>query len=145
MPSNGLRVLCLDGGGMKSYTSLLILNRILRTMASEGSLPCKPKPCDIFDLIVGTSTGGIIAVMLGRLGMTVDDCLEEFKATGKAVFDKTVSSTTIGKIFKGASGSAFYDIKALQKRIKHILQERKLDSDTPFLEDDPSCKVYVAF
>jgi hypothetical protein len=26
-----------------------------------------PKPCEIFDLIVGTSTGGLIAILLGRL------------------------------------------------------------------------------
>jgi patatin-like phospholipase/acyl hydrolase len=28
-----------------------------------------PKPCDYFDLIGGTSTGGLIAIMLGLLGM----------------------------------------------------------------------------
>jgi len=26
-----------------------------------------PKPCEVFDLIVGTSTGGLLAIMLGRL------------------------------------------------------------------------------
>lgn len=26
-----------------------------------------PKPCDVFDLIAGTSTGGLLAIMLGRL------------------------------------------------------------------------------
>jgi patatin-like phospholipase/acyl hydrolase len=28
-----------------------------------------PRPCDYFDLIGGTSTGGLIAIMLGLLGM----------------------------------------------------------------------------
>lgn len=126
---------------MKGYTSLLILKRIIRTMAVEGSLQLEPKPCDVFDLIVGTSTGGLIAVMLGRLGMTVDECLREFEVTGKTVFDKKVPSTKIGKLLKGASGSAFYNIKSLQNRIKEVLRNRKLDADAAFLEDDPRCRV----
>lgn len=28
-----------------------------------------PRPCDYFELICGTSTGGLIAIMLGRLRM----------------------------------------------------------------------------
>jgi len=27
------------------------------------------RPCEVFDLICGTSTGGLIAIMLGRLEM----------------------------------------------------------------------------
>jgi patatin-like phospholipase/acyl hydrolase len=82
MAANSLRVLCLDGGGVKRYTSLLILKRIFRTTVSEGLLAEEPKPCDVFDLIAGTSTGGIIAVMLGRLHMTIDECLRQYERTG---------------------------------------------------------------
>ena len=34
-------------------------------------LDSAPLPCEYFDLIGGTSTGGIIAIMLGRLRMVM--------------------------------------------------------------------------
>jgi hypothetical protein len=35
---------------------------------------------DLFSLVAGTDTGGVIAIMLGRLGMSVDDCITQFMA-----------------------------------------------------------------
>ncbi|KAM0321483.1 hypothetical protein ACHAQA_010097 [Verticillium albo-atrum] len=48
----------------------MILHNPMATIDHEEP----PKPCDYFDLIGGTSTGGPIAVVLGRLRMSVDDC-----------------------------------------------------------------------
>jgi patatin-like phospholipase/acyl hydrolase len=71
-----LRVLCLDGGGVRGLSSLIMLNAILAEMQLKlvnEFKPLKPippiRPCQIFDLICGTSTGGLIALMLGRLEM----------------------------------------------------------------------------
>ncbi|KAK5260285.1 hypothetical protein LTR40_004452 [Exophiala xenobiotica] len=43
-------------------------------------------PCHYFDFIAGTSTGGLIAMMLGRLRMTVGHCIEEYIMLGAKVF-----------------------------------------------------------
>jgi hypothetical protein len=126
---------------MKGYTSLLILKRIFRIMMSEGSLTEEPKPCDVFDLIVGTSTGGLIAVMLGRLHMTIDECLREYEQTGKVVFDKSFTSSKLSKLIKGVSGSSFYDINNLQARIKEVVSIHMSDTSLDFKEDNPRCKV----
>ncbi|KAG9553965.1 hypothetical protein KCU79_g11719, partial [Aureobasidium melanogenum] len=67
-----LRILSLDGGGVRGYSMLIILQELMhRTFVEiEGRAPKRheiPKPCDHFDLIAGTGTGGLIAIMLGRL------------------------------------------------------------------------------
>ena len=61
------RILSLDGGGIRGLSSLLILRTIMERIRLANQLSQTPKPCDYFDLIGGTSTGGLIAIMLGRL------------------------------------------------------------------------------
>ena len=51
-------------------------------------LSSTPKPCEIFDMICGTSTGGIIALMLGRLRMSIDDTRNVYSQVAKDVFGK---------------------------------------------------------
>jgi patatin-like phospholipase/acyl hydrolase len=63
------RVLTLDGGGVRGLSSLLILREIMEDIERRTDADETPLPCEYFDLIGGTSTGGLIAIMLGRLGM----------------------------------------------------------------------------
>ena len=52
-----------------------------------------PKPCEYFDLIGGTGTGGLIAIMLGRLRMNTKDCMRVYVQMTRKVFetDKTIA------------------------------------------------------
>ena len=70
------RILALDGGGVRGLSSLLIIEKLMheiqRIMVHNGHATADgalPLPCEYFDLICGTSTGGLIAIMLGRLRM----------------------------------------------------------------------------
>lgn len=65
------RVLTFDGGGVRGLSSLLILREIMENVGQERGLPETetPKPYEYLDLIGGTSTGGLIAIMLGLFGM----------------------------------------------------------------------------
>ncbi len=63
------RILSLDGGGVRGLSSLLILRDIMEDIERRTEADETPKPCEYFDLIGGTSTGGLIAIMLGLLGM----------------------------------------------------------------------------
>jgi patatin-like phospholipase/acyl hydrolase len=64
-----LRILALDGGGVRGLSEILILKFLMSRLQFEAKLPEVPEPWRYFDLICGTSTGGLLALMLGRLRM----------------------------------------------------------------------------
>lgn len=77
-------VLALDGGGYRGYASLLMLKRIL---PSTGEPPTRRVyPYQYFDLICGTSTGGLIAILLGALHLDIDEAIKLYKKLSKTVF-----------------------------------------------------------
>jgi patatin-like phospholipase/acyl hydrolase len=60
LDSTGLCLLSLDGGGVRGLSTLYILKNIMDRLnhnRKESELP-PVKPCEAFDLIGGTSTGG---------------------------------------------------------------------------------------
>jgi patatin-like phospholipase/acyl hydrolase len=66
------RILSLDGGGVRGLSSLLVLQEIMKEAGLKTGKEKRedsPRPCEYFDLICGTSTGGLIAIMLGLLRM----------------------------------------------------------------------------
>ena len=65
------RVLSLDGGGAKGFYTLGVLKEI-------EAIVSQPL-CNSFDLIFGTSTGSIIAALLG-LGFSVDEIHALYRA-----------------------------------------------------------------
>jgi patatin-like phospholipase/acyl hydrolase len=54
MPGSELRLLALDGGGVRGLSALMILEQLMEAV----DLDAPPKPCEYFDMIGGTSTGG---------------------------------------------------------------------------------------
>lgn len=62
LDTDGLCLLSIDGGGVRGLASLYILKSVMDRLNtarrnSEMNSP-RLKPCDVFDLIGGTSTGG---------------------------------------------------------------------------------------
>lgn len=56
----GLCLLSLDGGGVRGVSTLYILKGLMTRLNHERQQKDLPavKPCEVFDLIGGTSTGG---------------------------------------------------------------------------------------
>jgi patatin-like phospholipase/acyl hydrolase len=72
---NPLRILSLDGGVIRGISSLYVLKELMAQIERDRHVIIQPpsattlRPCEVFDLMCGTSTGGLIALMLGRLQM----------------------------------------------------------------------------
>lgn len=79
MPEKPLKILTIDGGGLQAISSLLILDKLLDTIAKTNKVPYrKPRPCDVFDTIAGIGAGGWLAILLGRFHMDITTCLSEW-------------------------------------------------------------------
>ncbi|RPA72443.1 hypothetical protein BJ508DRAFT_314726 [Ascobolus immersus RN42] len=137
----------LDGGGVKGLSSLLILDRIFRTMQEEGGYQEMPKPCDYFDVICGTSTGGLIAIMLGRLEMTIEDTIEAFESFAGTVFaERLDNKAKVLRLLNAFSGrKAWFRGEDLENCVKELIGRQGLDPDAPLrpVSETSRCKVFV--
>ncbi|KAI2469454.1 FabD/lysophospholipase-like protein [Annulohypoxylon bovei var. microspora] len=123
-----LRILSLDGGGVRGYSMFIIIQELmLRTyVETEGRAPRRdqiPKPCDHFDLIVGTGTGGLIALMLGRLRLDLEQCKELYVRMTRMVFES--DKTIVGIPYR----STLFKASMLERAIKEAVREHTVSDD----------------
>ncbi|RAL64837.1 hypothetical protein DID88_001433 [Monilinia fructigena] len=146
-------ILTLDGGGMRGMSTLLIIQNLMALCNTfeqsqdplvessfhplpfqEGQGPTVNKnsrsakflPVHYFDYIAGTSTGGLIAIMLSRLRMNIDDCIQEYENLGKEVFGYPRHFSIRGPI---PFNREKYDHRKLEKVIKDVVERRHLKVD----------------
>lgn len=70
----GLRILSMDGGGMRGLATLAMLRKLEKGTGKRVH--------ELFDLICGTSTGGMLAVALAVKQLSLDECEEIYKTLG---------------------------------------------------------------
>ncbi|CAM1291435.1 PLA2G6 (predicted) [Pycnogonum litorale] len=110
---NKLRVLCLDGGGIRG----LVLIKMLMMMQDILKVPI----VDCFDWIAGTSTGGILTLGLA-VGKSLTDCLGLYFRLKDKVF----------------KGNRPYDSKSLEEFLK-----KELGDDDVKMSDIKHPRVFV--
>lgn len=116
-PQQRFRVLSLDGGGVKgAYTA-----SVLRTLESLTGKSIS----EHFDLITGTSTGGIIAVAIG-LGVPLDRVVDLYVDQGPIIFPRPPSGR-LAKLRKGWRNlwQPKHSQKVLFEAVFGVLGERK--------------------
>ncbi|KAK4145440.1 uncharacterized protein C8A04DRAFT_10577 [Dichotomopilus funicola] len=112
-----INLLSLDGGGVRGVSSLLILDEIMNRIKEQYGLDEVPKPCDYFHMIAGTSTGGLIAIMLGRLRMSTKEALQEYDNCAAQIFRLGNRKWSLSERFRSA---------ALQAAVEGIVKRRGL-------------------
>jgi hypothetical protein len=114
------KVLCIDGGGIKGLYSSTILARLEEKTGTAIS--------DYFDMICGTSTGGIIALALS-LKIPANDISIFYKVEGPKIFPKyktlplPVKIFGVGKVNLGFMKQIFWRGKFSDKPLKLALDK----------------------
>lgn len=122
------RVLSIDGGGIRG----IIAGQVLVALETELQNKLKDKNvrlADYFDLIAGTSTGGILAVCLlasdvnGRPRFTAREVAELYTENGDEIFD-----VSIWQAIASAGGmiDEKYDADVLEEVLNNYLGDLKL-------------------
>ncbi|KAF9058505.1 acyl transferase/acyl hydrolase/lysophospholipase [Rhodocollybia butyracea] len=88
-------VLSIDGGGFRGLACLVMLNHLMEILNRDQDTTLLP--CDVFDLICGTSTGGLIAILLGRLGLDCITAISIYKELGSDLFGNSANEKIVGK------------------------------------------------
>ncbi|KAI9666029.1 MAG: hypothetical protein M1821_003964 [Bathelium mastoideum] len=138
-----LRLLSLDGGGVKGITSLRILQAIFKKLSEEVGR--NVKPCEYFDLIGGTSTGGLIAVLLGVLHYSVDEAIQVYNIQAKKIFKpKRWSHLRSFKYLGPELKHYWFEGKNLENAVVETLKWKQKGRDMSLLQPkNAKCKTFV--
>jgi len=110
--SKRFQILSLDGGGIKGIFTAALLAKLEEDLQTEIS--------NHFDLIVGTSTGGIIALGLG-LGMRPRELVEFYVTHGPRIFRNSFNVNVLSQWFYRK-----YNSNPLQAALHECFQNRVL-------------------
>ncbi|KJH49024.1 phospholipase, patatin family [Dictyocaulus viviparus] len=116
--SRGINLLSIDGGGTRGLMGLEVLEQLEKISGK--------KICELFDHVVGVSTGSIIASLLIGKGYTVEDCRTIYVDVSKRLFSQNRLSGVSGVVLN----HSYYDTKKWVKMLKETIGEELTLIDT---------------
>lgn len=108
-----MQILSFDGGGLKGLFPAAVLAAI------EADLDCVI--ADHFDLVVGTSTGGLIALALGA-GLRPAEIVDFYTSKGPTIFG---AGRRVGRLWRSK-----HNAERLRAALEEVFGDRLLGSST---------------
>ncbi|KAG8717659.1 hypothetical protein FRC09_013935 [Ceratobasidium sp. 395] len=131
----GVNALSLDGGSIASLlSSLELVKGLMRRVQKESDLPDLPLPREHFRMMVGAGFAGLLVILLGRLGLSV----QEAKRHCVAIMDEVFSE-------KKTFGNETFKITKLKAAVERMLESCGVAASEHMLEletgSSETCKV----
>ncbi len=127
MTRKPFKILCIDGGGIKGLFSAQVLKKFEEAFGTIIS--------DQFDLICGTSTGGIIA-LAASAKIPMSDVVRFYKEKGPIIFAQKKKKGCLGRIMlelKQICYKGKYDNTELKKALIEVFGDKKISESSNLL------------
>ena len=127
---------------------VIILKKLTLLVKERMQLDEEPLPKDYFHMIGGSGTGGLLAVLLGRFGMSASECITKYAGLSREIFhDRNRKSRSV---LRTAGGHEVWRVRALgcfgattlENAVKRIAQEKDHHQEARFKcgDREPHCK-----
>lgn len=139
-------VLSIDSGGPRGLSSLFVLDELLQQVNEKRRRAglFAVKPCELFDLIGGTGSGGLIALLLGRFEMTVTECIEAYTDMCERMFVKERRSFWFGGRVSGRFDASEVEAWVSERTISHQGTKRLRSARSDSGTGPRPCRVLVS-
>ncbi len=115
---------------MRGLASLMIIDALMKEIKKRTRKATLP--CEIFDLICGTSVGGLISILLGRLGLDCQTALEVYEKAVKILFEEHKD------VWNDIANGQFLDTSGFESYIRQIVENvAGLSTSSMKVELDP--------
>lgn len=116
------RLLSIDGGGVRGLLPALVLTELEKRFLNGAPIGNQ------FDMIVGTSTGGIIALGLGQ-GLTASEIANLYLERGERIFPVPNAAVRAWRTATGWFGTT-HDRTALEAELRRVFQDALFENSS---------------
>lgn len=122
LPSDGIRILAIDGGGIRGVMVMELLMKIEKLTGK--------RVFELFDLCVGVSTGAILVCALAaEANMTVPEAVQLYKKISHKIFHRPSTFDVLSATSRLVFSHAYYDTALWESFLKkHIGYRRMIDT-----------------